>query len=336
MNPAPPVTKNRMKSPRGLFAGLRAAYQSDVAQAVQDPLQQAQVGMVADELARPVDGDKPLFGHVGDHDSRDAEWHLHARGDLRHGLNILAQPDDGAPLPAEIGLQLALVGAGDERLDLQVIVPRPRPASGDRIQADHRALARLAETVGVVAAHLGSDAWSSARSCGVSTSPVRATSSAISYPTRPTSQEGAARTPRHEPSPMVMTNRKPRSISITVWLTSPASSRREAPEVRLATPEATAESWSARARSSRSETAISSPSDETTIAWATPGVPRTKVLTSQLRFWASLLSEIINAPWRHRAAAGPRRLIHVVPAEGLSARLVAERLGTGGHAPATL
>src|ERR671934_1652143 len=110
------------------------------------------------------------------------------------------------------------------------------------------------------------------------------------------SQDGDASTARHDPSLTDITNRKPFSISTIVWLTVPASNTRAAPWVRLASPEATAASWSALARSSRSETAISRPSEETTIAWATPGTLLAKLVTSQLRFWASLLSCIVVAP----------------------------------------
>src|ERR687888_590186 len=110
------------------------------------------------------------------------------------------------------------------------------------------------------------------------------------------SHDGEASTARQEPSLTDITNRNPFSISTMVWLTTPASKQRAAPWVRLASPEATAASWSALARSRRSETAMSSPSADTTIAWATPGTLLAKLLTSQLRFWASLLSCIVVAP----------------------------------------
>jgi hypothetical protein len=51
-----------------------------------------------------------------------------------------------------------------------------------------------------------------------------------------------------------------------------------------------AASWSALARSRWSDTAIGSPSAETTIAWATPEVFLAKLPTSQLRLRASALS----------------------------------------------
>src|SRR6266545_5233611 len=117
------------------------------------------------------------------------------------------------------------------------------------------------------------------------------------------SQDGDASTARHEPSLTDITNRKPFSISTIVWLTIPASKQRAAPWVRLASPEATAASWSALARSSRSDTAMSRPSAETTIACATPGTLLAKLETSQLRFCASLLSCVIVAPSGRRGVA---------------------------------
>src|SRR6266704_1149188 len=120
---------------------------------------------------------------------------------------------------------------------------------------------------------------------------------------------------------MLTTSRKPCSISTAVWFTLPPAKQRDAPCVRLASPEATAASWSARARSSRSDTAISRPSEVTTIAWAMPGTRRTKLDTSQFTFCASLLScaiavlEKVRAygtgqppppgPQRYRESAGP-------------------------------
>src|ERR671924_639553 len=79
----------------------------------------------------------------------------------------------------------------------------------------------------------------------------------------------AASTARQEPSLMDMTNRKPRSISTTVCLTRPPSKQRAAPWVRLDSPD----------------------------AWAAPGVPLEKFVTSQLRFRASALSSGIAPPF---------------------------------------
>src|SRR5918994_279754 len=87
-----------------------------------------------------------------------------------------------------------------------------------------------------------------------------------------------------------MTTSRPRSISTTVWLTSPPSIRSAPLWVRLASPEAMAANWSALGRSRRSETATGSPSADTTMAWAPPGVLLAKLPTSQLKSLAWLLS----------------------------------------------
>src|SRR5919198_4505121 len=107
---------------------------------------------------------------------------------------------------------------------------------------------------------------------------------------------GDASTARQEPSLISMTNRKPFSISTTVWLTLPPPKYLAAPCVRLDRPDATAASWSAVGRSRSSETATGSPSAETTIVWMTPGTFRTKLVASQFRFSASLLSSAISTP----------------------------------------
>src|SRR6266542_1307889 len=107
---------------------------------------------------------------------------------------------------------------------------------------------------------------------------------------------GDASTARQEPSLISITNRKPFSISTTVWLTLPPPKYLAAPWVRLDRPDATAASWSAVVRSRSSETATGSPSAETTIVWMTPGTFRTKFVTSQFRFSASLLSSAISTP----------------------------------------
>src|SRR6266545_7985175 len=96
-----------------------------------------------------------------------------------------------------------------------------------------------------------------------------------------------------------------------VWLTRP-------PPKWLAAPEATAASWSARVRSSFSETAIGRPSADTTTACATPGTLRTKLVTSQLRFCASLLSCVMVAPGRRWGAV--TRLLGLLPAAGAGRR----------------
>src|SRR4051812_16551376 len=95
------------------------------------------------------------------------------------------------------------------------------------------------------------------------------------------SQLGEASTARQEPSLIDMSSTMPRSISTTVCTTLPASKQRAAPWVRLTNPDATAASWSARSRGSRSELVRRSPSAETTMACATPGTRSAKFETSQ-------------------------------------------------------
>src|SRR5258708_4110735 len=110
------------------------------------------------------------------------------------------------------------------------------------------------------------------------------------------SQSEEASTASTEPSLIAMTNRKPRTISTTVWVTAPPSKIRAAPWVRLDRPEATAASWSARSRGKPLETASSRPSEETTTVCATPGTRSTKLVISQLRFWAAWLSSLTVHP----------------------------------------
>ena len=56
------------------------------------------------------------------------------------------------------------------------------------------------------------------------------------------SQSGEASTASAEPSLIDMVSSSPRCISITVWVTAPASKTRAAPWVRLIRPEVTAAS----------------------------------------------------------------------------------------------
>src|SRR5262245_19810564 len=93
-----------------------------------------------------------------------------------------------------------------------------------------------------------------------------------------------------------MTTKNASSISTTVCFRSPAWKKRVAPWVRLTSPEATAANWLAMARSNPSETAIGSPTAETTIAWVTPETLVAKLLSSQLRLRASALSGGMGTP----------------------------------------
>jgi len=72
-------------------------------------------------------------------------------------------------------------------------------------------------------------------------------------------------------------------MTTIVSRTVPASKQRAAPWVRLTNPEATAASWSARSRGSRSDAVSNSPSAETTIACATPGASLVNFVIAQPR-----------------------------------------------------
>src|SRR5436305_1990112 len=135
----------------------------------------------------------------------------------------------------------------------------------------------------------------------------------------------AARVAMTEPSLMAITYRKPRAISTTVWVTAPPSKIRAEPWVRLARPLATAASWSARSRVRPSEDAISSPSEETTMVWATPGTRSTKFEINQLRLSASWLIPLMS---RSSTLFGLAGQLLGVAAEGRQA--AAYGLGGGG------
>src|ERR1700759_2458214 len=82
---------------------------------------------------------------------------------------------------------------------------------------------------------------------------------------------------------MAMITSTPRCISTTVCTTAPPSNTREAPWVRLVSPEVTAASWSARSCGKPALNASGRPSEETTTACATSGTRSTKLVISQLR-----------------------------------------------------
>src|SRR6516225_134643 len=88
----------------------------------------------------------------------------------------------------------------------------------------------------------------------------------------------------------------PRCISTTVCTTAPPSKTREAPWVRLVSPEVTAASWSARSCGKPAENASGSPSEDTTTACATSGTRSTKFVISQLRSWTGRPGVLTRAP----------------------------------------
>src|SRR6266571_4779656 len=212
---------------------------------------------------------------LADQHAHDPQREPQQRGDLGDRLEVVAaQLGDRALLGAERHLPGGGGGGAQQGLELEGGPEVPGPAAGEGVRTD-KARLRPLRLVAPRLGHRGNTAWSSARSCGVSTSPTLVTSIAI---------------------------------STTVWLTVPASNRRAAPSVRLSRPEAMAASWSARSRSRRSDTATSRPSVETTAACATPAVLRTKLSTSQFRLWASLLSSMVmTVPRSRRVGRWARR-----------------------------
>src|ERR1700742_188291 len=95
------------------------------------------------------------------------------------------------------------------------------------------------------------------------------------------SQLRVASVARLEPSPTRIRSRYPFSISTTDCSTYPPSNSCDAPVERLARPEATAASWSARSVGMCSLAAISRPSADTSTACETPDTSRANLETSQ-------------------------------------------------------
>src|SRR4029079_12727745 len=120
---------------------------------------------------------------------------------------------------------------------------------------------------------------------------------------------------------MVATSRKPLFISMMTWFRAPLPMIRDAPSARLRSPETMAASLSAPARSMFDETAIRRPSDDTAIASSTPMVLSTKLDSSQLKFLALVLMEVVTTvPLVARDRCGVGGRWSVVAVEG---RLVA-------------
>src|SRR5215472_8816013 len=88
----------------------------------------------------------------------------------------------------------------------------------------------------------------------------------------------------------------PRCISTTVCTTAPPSNTRDAPWVRLLSPDVTAASWSARSCGNPALNASGRPSEETTTAWATSGTRSTKLVISQLRSCAGRPGVLMGTP----------------------------------------
>src|SRR5579875_3038782 len=139
------------------------------------------------------------------------------------------------------------------------------------------------------------------RAAGVSTRPARSTSRVISYATSPRSQVDAASTARLEPLLIAMITSTPRCISTTVCTTAPPSNTREAPWVRLVSPEVTAASWSARSCGKPALNASGRPSEDTTTACATSGTRSTKLVTRKLRSCTGRPGVLTGTPFLARS-----------------------------------
>jgi hypothetical protein len=188
---------------------------SDAMEPVQHPFQQGQVGMVA-SLSWPVDHDQVLVGHIADQNPDDAEGKVKPCGDLGDGQDLVAEDGGGpllhgqlrggAPRPRWWRPASRSPGcrgwAGCARRSSHTAELVAGPALADRRRWSWRCLTWLAGYAyparlllafcscwtmttldglrGMVGAHGGRAAWSSARRLGVRTSPVRLTSTVIS------------------------------------------------------------------------------------------------------------------------------------------------------------
>src|SRR6266568_3598984 len=105
----------------------------------------------------------------------DPERELQQRGDLGDRLEVVvAQVGDRALLGAERHLRGGGRGGAQQRLELEAGPEVPGPAAGERVRA-HQARSGPLRLLTARFGHRGNTAWSSARSCGVSTSPTLVT-----------------------------------------------------------------------------------------------------------------------------------------------------------------
>src|SRR5689334_2763434 len=126
---------------------------------------------------------------------------------------------------------------------------------------------------------------------------------------------------------MDIRKRYPLSISMIVCCTAPALNIRDAPSVRLTTPEVIAASWSARSAGRSRDEARSRPSAETATTCAIPATLSAKLLSSQpMSCMVGGLVTVSSPSEQGR----PRQLLHCRPYAH-----VAHRGGTrrGGHVP---
>src|SRR5262245_15122073 len=166
--PNPPATTILTEMGSGTSAPPQA-----VEQAFEDPRARAAVRFVR----RPGDGEEPVGVQVRDEDPGHAERDVELRGDLDHRDRLAAQPEDAPTLEALLGEgHEAVLGRGHERLHVEVLAVGAGAAAGQGVDGHHPG---VVASVGARGHGLGRDE-SSARSAGVSTWPMRDTSTLIS------------------------------------------------------------------------------------------------------------------------------------------------------------
>src|SRR5215470_252827 len=208
---------------------------SERGNAIENTLQNAQrrrrvVGGVG--VRQAVDGDEVLVAEVADQDPGHPHGKVQVRRQLGDRHVVTGEFDDLTAFAGEQAVGRA--GGPDQRLDRQRILARPGSSTRDRVGTDRPGLLpgvlrRRSRRAGwrlvrvrrhrrhPAMARVGPDSGRRARisemSCGVRVTSVRLTSSAISYPTRPTSQVASASTDSTEPSEMLIRKRNWVSIS---------------------------------------------------------------------------------------------------------------------------
>src|SRR5256885_8351325 len=259
----------------------------EVAESTEHPFQQFHAVVAVVRVGGVVQREQPVRHHVRDQYPGYAERQPGVGGDLRQRLRPpVAQRGDHLLVPAgEPSFLLPPRRRYQYRLDGDVALGLGT-ATGDRVRPDQCATRvvtgplhdLLTPLPNLPAAQPACDTL--CRADGVSAWPTRSTSSAISYPTWPTSQVRLASTARHEPSLMDIRKRYPPSISMIVWRTAPPLKYRAVPCVRLTTPAAIAASWSARSSGNAREAASSRPSADTATTCAIPATWSAKLFNS--------------------------------------------------------
>lgn len=85
-----------------------------------------------------MDGDEPLFPHVGEQDLDHTERKIHIGGEVSHRVRETAQ----AQQLQVLGLEFTQVGpatadCGDHGYDIEALTARAGPAAGERVGTDN-------------------------------------------------------------------------------------------------------------------------------------------------------------------------------------------------------